>query len=403
MNSQSSPSSVFVQQLHLHNLLSFSELSMPIVLGPLNILIGPNGCGKSNVLEALQLLAGSATKFDDTIRIGGGMHAWIHRRVNESTHVRRATIEAIVRSEQQGRPPLRHRLTFTPVDTGFDVEETIEDSEITRDNASAPYFYFRAEKGRPTVNTREGNRRTLRVEEIDRSRSIVAQKNDSEFYPELAYLAQQYRGFRFFRDWTFGRANASRVAQSVSHDARELSADASNLGLVLNRLRNNPEGKRRMRAELQNVLATATDINIDIAFGQFQLALEENERVIPAARLSDGTLRYLSLLCMLLDPAPPKLLVIEEPELGLHPDAIQSVARLLKAASAHTQIVLTTHSTLLVDAFSDAPESILVLDSASGETAVTRCENDNLKQWLAAFGGSLSSLWMSGKIGGTRW
>ncbi len=107
--------------------------------------------------------------------------------------------------------------------------------------------------------------------------------------------------------------------------------------------------------------------------GRMQLFLEEEGgRQIPVGRLSDGTLRYFCLLAILLDPAPPPLVAIEEPELGLHPDVIPHLAELLLEASGRMQLVVTTHSRMLGDALSGVPESIVVCSKVDGATGDER-------------------------------
>jgi predicted ATPase len=117
--------------------------------------------------------------------------------------------------------------------------------------------------------------------------------------------------------------------------------------------------------------------------------------------LSDGTLRWLALLAVLLDPSPPPLICIEEPELGLHPDLMPTLARLLKEASERTQIVVTTHSEILVDAFTDTPEAVLICEREDGCTTLRRLDGDLLSAWLEAY--TLGQLWRKGELGGTRW
>jgi predicted ATPase len=121
----------------------------------------------------------------------------------------------------------------------------------------------------------------------------------------------------------------------------------------------------------------------------------------PATRLSDGTLRWLMLLIVLLDPAPPPVICIEEPELGLHPDMIPTLADLLREASTRTQLIITTHSQSLVECFSDDPESVCVCEKADGATRIRRLDGERLKVWLQDY--SLGQLWASGQIGGNRW
>ena len=124
-------------------------------------------------------------------------------------------------------------------------------------------------------------------------------------------------------------------------------------------------------------------------------------RQIPASRLSDGTLRYLSLLAVLLQPSPPPVVAIDEPELGLHPDIIPHVAELLVEASARMQLIVTTHSRLLVDALGGIPSSVVVCSKEDGQSRFERLDAKALSGWLDSF--SLGDLWSKGEIGGNRW
>ncbi|HYR09150.1 MAG TPA: AAA family ATPase, partial [Longimicrobium sp.] len=128
---------------------------------------------------------------------------------------------------------------------------------------------------------------------------------------------------------------------------------------------------------------------------------EEGGRLIPSTRLSDGTLRYLCLLAILCHPSPPPVIGIEEPELGLHPDILPTVAELLRKASERTQLFVTTHSDTLVSALSDVPESILVCEATPDGTTMKRLEAEPLREWLEKY--SLGEIWRMGEIGGNRW
>jgi predicted ATPase len=123
--------------------------------------------------------------------------------------------------------------------------------------------------------------------------------------------------------------------------------------------------------------------------------------VIPATRLSDGTLHYLCLLAILCDPEPPPLICIEEPELGLHPDILPKVADLLRSAATRTQLIVTTHSDILVDAMTETPECVVVCAKEDGRTTMQRLVPEELEQWLAKY--RLGQLWTKGQIGGNRW
>lgn len=145
-----------------------------------------------------------------------------------------------------------------------------------------------------------------------------------------------------------------------------------------------------------------TDFEIEIVPGGYvQILFSEGDYTIPASRLSDGTLRYLCLLAMLLDPTPPPLICIEEPEIGLHPDIIPKIADLLLEASERTQLVITTHSDILIDALSSTPEAVLVCEKHEGLTQIERLDGEKLAPWLEQY--RLGTLWTKGEIGGNRW
>jgi predicted ATPase len=143
-------------------------------------------------------------------------------------------------------------------------------------------------------------------------------------------------------------------------------------------------------------------IEIQLLGTYLQIAIaEEGGHSTPAPRLSDGMLRWLSLLCVLLNPTPAPVTCIDEPELGLHPDVIPTLADLLRDASTRTQLIVTTHSTGLVEAFSDEPEAICVCDKIEGSTVIERLSEPDLRVWLKKY--SLGNLWTRGLIGGKRW
>ena len=117
-----------------------------------------------------------------------------------------------------------------------------------------------------------------------------------------------------------------------------------------------------------------------------------------AASLSDGSLRFIALATLLLQPESlrPSVILLDEPELGLHPYAITMLASLLKQAAAQTQIILATQSPFLLDHFE--PEDVLVADRVNGQTQLTRLDTPSLETWLQDY--SLGQLWEKNEIGG---
>jgi predicted ATPase len=144
-----------------------------------------------------------------------------------------------------------------------------------------------------------------------------------------------------------------------------------------------------------------TDVDVSVEGGTVQVFLQEGRRTIPAARLSDGTLRWLVLLTILLHPNPPGLVCLEEPELGLHPDILPALTRLLREASSRMQLIVTTHSDSVADALTECPDAVVVCEKEEGSTTLRRLSRDVLSAWLKRY--SLGELWRRGEIGGNRW
>jgi predicted ATPase len=208
-------------------------------------------------------------------------------------------------------------------------------------------------------------------------------------------LEASYSRIAIYREWSFGRYTPPRQEQKADLRTDSLMATCENLALVLNKIR--PRGRTRLLEALKALYPDIQDFNVQVEAGRVQLFLEESSFSIPATRLSDGTLRYLCLLAIL----PPPLVCVEEPELGLHPDVLPELARLLIDASDRTQLVITTHSDILVDAMTECPESVVVCEKHDGQTEMRRLRKEDLSEWLEKY--RLGQLWTKGQLGGTRW
>lgn len=367
---------------------------MEIELQSLCVLIGANGSGKSNLLDAFSLLQATPSDILKPIRDGGGVRNWLWKGI-QSPPV--ANIEVLVKNIKE--PLLRYSLGFTETNQRFEVvQERIENEKPHRN--TSPYLYYSNENGRAFLNINE-DKRYLKSEDIDPVASILSQRKDPEQYPEITYLGDLFSKICLYREWSFGRYNAPRLPQKSDLPNNILDANASNLGLVLNKIRLNPAAKKRLLKALRLLYENIEDYDVSIEGGTVQVFLQEGNFSIPATRLSDGTLRYLCLLAILCNPSPPPLICIEEPELGLHPDIIPSLAELMKEYSRHSQLIVTTHSDILVDAMSDQPESVFVCEKTIKGTTVHALNPQELKPWLEKY--RLGQLWTKGELGGTRW
>ncbi|GDZ94654.1 putative ABC transporter ATP-binding protein [Planktothrix agardhii CCAP 1459/11A] len=394
----------FINSLTIQNLLSYGSSEEIIDLQPLNVIIGTNGVGKSNLIEVLGLLQGIPTDLTKPIREGGGVNEWLWKGTKETPIAR---IEAII-NYPEGRMPLRYRLDLTTVAQRLElIDEAIENEHRNNNNEQDVFFFYRYQQGHPVLNARtitenEPTRRQLRREDLKPDQSVLSQRKDPDLYPELSYLSNQFTQIRLYREWNLGRYTPPRMPQKLDLPEDFLLEDGSNLGLILNDLQHRI-GSRKIVENLQKFYESVTDITTKIAGGTVQIFLHERglNQPIPATRLSDGTLRYLCLLMILLHPTPPPLICIEEPELGLHPDILPTIAQLLIDASQKTQLIVTTHSDALISALSEIPESILVCERDERGSRMRRLEPKKLKKWLKDY--SLGDLWRMGEIGGNRW
>lgn len=389
--------SKFLEEVKLTSLLSYGRHGISLALEPLNVLIGPNASGKSNLIEALTLLAAAPRDLREPFRKGGGVEEWIWKGSSVS-HV--ATIEVLLRPALLG---LRYQLAFSATNYRLSIaEEAIEPAPGSP--ADLPSFYtFR--EGRPViaVGGTLSEREIRELSAVLNDQSILSQRKDPILYPELTLVGQEFLRMRFYRDWDVARESVLRRPQAADLPNDFLAENGENLALVVNALQNRPDVKRVLLDNLKLLWDAVEDVVTTTQGGTVQIFFHERGFKTPVsmARISDGTLRFLCLLAILCHPEPPPLVCIEEPELGLHPDAVATVAKLLVEASSRTQLVVTTHSDALVSALSETPEAVVVCERTPGGTSLRRLEPVRLKEWLENY--RLGELWRMGEIGGTRW
>lgn len=400
-----------IDAIRLSDFLSFGENTEEIEMQRLNILIGANGSGKSNFLEAFDLLRCAPVDIAKPIREGGGASDWLYKGC--ANH-KPAVVDVVVKNSLPNSKysELRYTIAFHDANQQFEiVNEKIESKEPDPGELK-PYIFYDFDSGKPVLNILnvtddssgyQYKTRRLQREEVDTTQSILVQKRDAIHYPEITFLAHEFAKIKMYREWSFGRYAPARLPQKIDLPNHYLEADCGNLGLVLNQIRSNYEAKKRLLEELRHFYDDVEDYEINIAGSTVQIFFQERglRTPVPATRLSDGTLRYLCLLAILCHPTPPPLVCIEEPELGLHPEVLPNLANLLRETSERCQLVVTTHSEILVDCFTDHPTDVLVAEKADCGTQLRRLESGQIKPWLEKY--RLGELWARGDIGGNRW
>lgn len=403
-----------IQRLRMGGVLSFPPDMDFFELQPLNVLIGPNASGKSNFIEVLELLRATPTDFSAAIRDGGGAEEWVWKgdyvdqMIEEvmkgrdpedvlDSHPKAPTIEV----ETGPDLSLRYRLSFHTIGPRVNIiDEAVE--EATPQGVE-PYFYYMFQQGHPVINIRvrtpgeQTEERELRWDERSLDQSVLSQRKDPDLYPELYWLGWWFQSIQTFREWTFGRYGALRQPQRADLPEHWLLPDSSNLALVLNQIEH--KSGPIFNQYLQRFFPRFERMSTSISGGTVQFYLHESgfRTPIPATRLSDGTIRFIALLATLLTPEPPPLVCIEEPELGLHPDAVALLADLLVEASQRMQLVITTHSDALVSALTNQPAAIVACERPGAGTVLRRLDPEKLAHWLDDY--LLGDLWRMGELG----
>jgi len=398
-----------IKSIRLAGFLSFAPDSAPLELRNLNVLIGPNGSGKSNLIEAFELLHATPTAFANAIRDGGGAEEWLWKGEGRASG---ATIEATLSASPTNARDLRYLLEFRPVAHRLEiVDEVLEETTPRSVNAKDVFFFYRFQGGHPAINTRKAGHkveqpkasdyvsRRIERQALRPDESVLSQRKEPDLYPEVAWLGSEFARIQTFREWSFGRYAELRRPQSASLPSDVLAADSRNLGMVLNELEHRGHAPEFNRC-LKRFFPRFERMSTRVIGGTVQFYLHESGfgAPIPATRLSDGTIRFLALLATLLNPEPPPLVCIEEPELGLHPDSLLLIAELLVEASARMQLVVTTHSDVLVSALTEHAESVLVCERIAGASQLRRVESGKVQDWLDRY--RLGDLWRIGELGG---
>lgn len=379
---------MLIKRLTLKKLLSFIECR--VELGPLNVLIGPNASGKSNLIEVIGLLQAAPSSIGAAINRGGGIRQWLW--LGDPLGSRAGSIECDLTLAGWQSDPLQYRLELSEDGAGFLIS-----SESLWQPKGETFFG----RDRDAVAFDGPTRDT--ATQVLASESILSQVKSPADRTPITKVGRQFSQIRIFRDIRTGPGPIRWGIQTTApKDA--ISDDADNLAMVLHDLEFRGLLEEIKDRYLRRFCERFEDVKPSFGDGLAKTFIKETglKEMLSAIRMSDGTLKFLALLAALLHPQPPPLMCIEEPEIGLHPDAIQLVAEAMVEASKSVQLIVTTHSEALVDALTDRPEAVLVCErDFDGGTQFKRLSKENLREWLQDY--SLGQLWRKGEIGGGRW
>jgi predicted ATPase len=404
-----------IRSVRLENLLSYGSKAEEIKLEPLNVIIGRNASGKSNLVEALSLLRSTSSGLANYIRQAGGISDYLWKGGNGNSQGLPIARLSVVVDYPKGVVPLRYDIGFTMSGQAVAVvDESIRNERPRPSRKRQVDSFYSFHEGEAELSLLKFVDR--RSESVDRSKqslsksrgeinpdeSILSQRK-GDVYPEITYLGGVFGEIRTYGELNLGPNTIADFPQRADQPDDFLLENASNLGMVIDDFVQRGFAINRVVEEIKEVYPEVERIVTKIRGGTVQVFIKESglTQPVPANRLSDGTLRYLCLLVILCHPEPPPLICIEEPEIGLHPDVIPRLTPLFTEASKRTQLVVSTHSDDLVSSLSDSPQSIIICERDDDGTHLRRLEPKRLKEWLEKY--SMGDLWRMGEIGGNRW
>lgn len=355
-----------LDRIRIEGLKSIKHLDLK--LGSLNVLIGANGAGKSNFISTFKLLNEMA-ELRLQLFVGSKADRFLR-------HGRRVT------------PRLSVALDFGL--NGYSFSLTPSENQLVFESES---ISFNGDYGL--------SNRSLGAGQLESK--LPEQLQDQRNQKIASYVVPSVKGWRVYHFHDTSDQAALKRSGSINDNA-SLRSDASNLAAFLYLLQQTyPQSYQRIRDTIRLVAPFFDDFSLrpdPLSLNQQEIMLEWREVgsdfPFTAYQLSDGTLRFICLAAVLLQPFPPATIIIDEPELGLHPYAIEVLVGLLRSVSLKHQIIISTQSVPLVNQL-DA-EHLIVVNHIAGESQFVRPDQQQLQSWLEDY--SLGELWEKNILGG---
>lgn len=379
-----------IEELEVRGFQSLREVRW--TPGRLNVLIGPNGSGKSNLLQVLELLqkAAAGKLSEEILRLGG---------------------IAPLLWDEQARSIFWSAQTKHPSGDSFSYEIELQrlgmtggyriGAELLRDSTAqlVARDFTKAIFVDKEGGLMEASGSLIPEAEAALSRIVIPVLTDLK----ALLFHKSLLGWSIYHDVRVDREAPLRQA-AVARFEKQVAADGQNLIPVLHTLyTGDRDFKRSLDAALRTAFGTdyeelvfppAADQRVQLRLRWRSLKTEQS-----AANLSDGTLRFLLLIAILANPEPGDLIAIDEPETGLHPNMLPIIAELARRAAGRTQVILTTHSPQLLDAFTgEEPPTTTVAEWVDGETKLSVLDGEELRRWLQHY--SLGAMFRSGELEG---
>ncbi len=352
--------------------------SIELELRSLNILIGPNGAGKSNFVSFFKMLNEiMGGRLQQYIGISGRAQSLLYFGPRVTRH-----LDAELEFEaEEGTNWYNMRLSHAAGDTLTFAKESLR-------------FLKHGYTDPEALSLGAGHQETRISEEANKGEQTAG---------VIRYLLNRCRVYHFH-----DTSATARVRQyGLLEDNRWLMPDAGNLAALLYAYRGNRENPsvvyRRIVSTIRKIMPEFDDFDLEpSSLNRKEIILNWRKRgqdyLFGAHQISDGSLRAMAICTLFLQPEEdlPRVIILDEPELGLHPHALEIVAGLIRAASSRTQVIAATQSQSFLNFFE--PAEIVTVETDAGESVFRRLEPDQLEDWLEDY--SIGELWQRNVVGG---
>lgn len=351
-----------------------SDYPLTLNLDNINIFLGANGAGKSNIISFFKMLS---------FMMSGRFEEYVARAGSNQT---------ILHFGSKKTPSISAKLRF-------ENSKSYDEYEFTLTTATPNRLIIKDETITWGRKENELKPQTIQLKSNFTESGLVDTKN------QTALIIRNIldRGCKVYQFHDSSNEGPLRQASPVN-SANYLQAEGNNLASFLYLLKQNyPIEYKRIVNHVKMVVPQFRDFYLEPQNNYISLNWVDtslNDYVFNSHQLSDGSIRFIALATLLLQPNKimPNVIIIDEPELGLHPYAIDLLAEMIKDASLHTQIIIATQSSALIDNFDVDNITVIERDEDKGCTIVKKLNSKKLQEWLDEY--SNSELWSKNVIGG---
>ena len=400
-----------IKELIIRDFFSFKGEHKIELNSGVNILVGVNGSGKTSFLNAFTLLhegiAGNG--LSALFRQWGTYNAIINACGEQKpdffsiTYVFDADVLKKIVPASPFKNDVYYKITVFPIGDGtsYSLCETLYSEDSRCKKKKFAYLEFRNGIGQISVRKKSG---TIEVEKYDggmlsAQELALRQITDPQRYLPSFVVREAINAIAGYSKFNFDKVRQPAEA----NDLKRLISIGENLSQLLSNLNNNYTFQyEKIRECLSDINPNFTGIGYNFFGSRLYLSLREKNlsHAIDALHMSDGTLKYMLLLSIFYNPDRGSLIDIDEPESCLHPDMIRSVAKMMKSAAKTSQIIVATHSALLLNAFE--LDDILVFEKNDrNETQIKFYSEEDFEDSKDDL--LPGQLWLNGEIGGKRW